>query len=154
MIVLRLFVFVAGVAVVILTLGSAIRTVVLPRGVPVRLGRTVFILVRKFYRLRTGRRLSYERRDRIMALYGPTALFALLAVWVLLVMAGYEAMYWALLRGSIFHAFSLSGSAVFTLGFERPPSAGAEALVFSEAAIGLVLLALLISYLPALYNAF
>src|SRR5205085_6378380 len=47
-----------------------------------------------------------------------------------------------------------SGSAVFTLGFERPPSAGAEALVFSEAAIGLVLLALLISYLPALYGAF
>src|SRR5437763_16824704 len=91
MIVLRVFALITGAFVVVLTLGSAIRTVVLPRGVPVRLGRTVFILVRKFYRLRTGRRPSYERRDRIMALYGPTALFALLAVWVLLVMAGYEA---------------------------------------------------------------
>jgi hypothetical protein len=154
MLVVRAIVFAVGVTAVLAILFSALRTVVLPRGVPSRLSRTVFILTRKAFRLRVRPGSSYERRDRIMALYGPSALFVLLAVWVCLVIVAYEAMYWGLTDGSIRGAFILSGSAIFTLGFERPDGLGAQALAFSEAAIGLVLLALLITYLPSLYGAF
>jgi hypothetical protein len=43
---------------------------------------------------------------------------------------------------------------VLTLGFADPPTLPSTALVFTEAAIGLVLLALLITYLPSIYGVF
>ena len=47
-----------------------------------------------------------------------------------------------------------SGSSLFTLGFDRPPELPAAFAAFVEAAIGLALLALLIAYLPTIYNSF
>lgn len=155
MVVLRVLLFLVGAAVVFLTLGAAIRTVVLPRGVPSRLARVVFLTMRRLFGLRAGRRASYERRDAVMALYGPTSLFALLLAWVILVLGGFVAMYFALGGGrSLREAFVISGSAIFTLGFDRPADLPSTALAFTEAALGLVLLALLITYLPSLYGAF
>ncbi len=48
----------------------------------------------------------------------------------------------------------MSGSALFTLGTTRPTNLASNALVFTEAAIGLFLLALLITFLPSIYTAF
>ena len=47
-----------------------------------------------------------------------------------------------------------SGSSLLTLGFERPAGLGSALVAFSEAAIGLGLLAVLIAYLPTIYGAF
>jgi hypothetical protein len=151
---LRVPVFVLGAAVVFATVGSAVRTVILPRGVPAKLGRFVFVSVRMLFRVRIGRRATYERLDRIMAGYAPIALLALLVTWVSLVMAGFTAMFWGLGGRSIRAAFSLSGSSVFTLGFRQPDDLPATVLVFTEAGLGLVLLAMLITYLPSIYSAF
>ena len=52
------------------------------------------------------------------------------------------------------NAFIESGSSLFTLGFVRPVDLPTTALAFVEAAIGLGLVALLIAYLPSIYNAF
>ena len=84
----EVLVFLAGGAVVVATLGSAIRTVVLPRA------------------------------------------------------------------GSVREDLTSSGSALLTLGFEQPDSLPTTFLAFSEAIIGLTLVALLITYLPSLYSAF
>jgi hypothetical protein len=146
--------FVTGAAVVYFTVGSAVRTVILPRGVPAQLGRFVFLHMRTLFRLRAGPSSSYEKRDRVMALYAPVSLLILLAVWVFLVMGGYVAMYWALGGRSLREAFFLSGSSILTLGFERPDQLAITALVFTEAGLGLVLLAMLITYLPSIYQAF
>ena len=146
--------FALGVAVVAGTVGSAIRTVVLPRGVPSRLARWVFILMRRMFRLRAGRRAPYEKRDRIMAFYAPLSLLTLLLAWMTLTLGGYTGVYWGLGGRSLRTAFTVSGSSLLTLGFERPSDLPATALVFSEAALGLVLLALLITYLPSVYGAF
>jgi len=154
MIVLRIAAFVAGAAVVWLTVGSAVRTVIIPRAVVSRLTRVVFLAMRAVLRVRIGRQATYERRDRVMALYAPLSLLALLVVWVVLVMAGYIGMLWGLGGRSLSDAFALSGSALVTLGFERPGDLPSEALVFSEAGTGLVLLAMLITYLPTLYGQF
>jgi hypothetical protein len=52
-------------------------------------------------------------------------------------------------------AFELSGSSFLTLGFVAPPNDPSDYLiVFVEAATGLGVLALLIAYLPTIYNAF
>jgi hypothetical protein len=154
MIALRVLAFVLGLVVVGFTIGSALRTVILPRGIPARIGRFVFTGMRILFRLRAGRRPTYERRDRVMALYAPTSLLALLVTWMTLVVAGYTGMYLAFDGRSVRTALTLSGSSIYTLGFERPGDLPSVLLTFTEAALGLTLLALLITYLPSIYAAF
>jgi hypothetical protein len=154
MVVVRQLVFIAGVVVVVATFGSAVRTVVIPRGIPARLSRFVFFQMRRIFRLRARPKHPYERRDRIMALYGPVSLLALLITWLSLVLSGYAGIYWGMGGRSVREAFALSGSSVLTLGFERPDDLPTTVAVFSQAAIGLILLALLITYLPSIYGVF
>ncbi len=145
----------AGLAMVVTTVLSAVRTTVLPRGVPSRLSRFVFVLVRWAFRVRMGRAPTYDLRDRVYASYGPFALLLLLQSWLLLVYAGFALAQWAAepVRG-IGDAFKISGSSLFTLGFDVPQGMLPTALTFVEASVGLLLVALLISYLPAIYGAF
>jgi hypothetical protein len=135
------------------TIGSAVRTVVLPRAVPARLGTIVFVNIRRVYDLRLRRTPTYEQRDRVMAGFAPSALLTLVFVWLAVTLAGYTAMYWALGTG-IRQAFTFSGSSILTLGFREPADLPAIVVALTEAAIGLTLLALLITYLPSLYAAF
>lgn len=151
---LRVLAFVAGFVAVALTAASAVRTVVLPRAVPAQLTRVVFLGVRGLYRLRLGGAADYERRDAVMASYAPVSLLVLLQVWLALVWLGYAAMLWAAGAGTTWYDLVLSGSSLMTLGFVAPPSTALTLLAISEAAAGLVLLALLITYLPSLYAAF
>jgi hypothetical protein len=152
--VVRVLVFAFGAFVVLGVFGSAVRTVVIPRGIPARIARVVFLGMRGFFRFFARPSLAYERRDRVMTLYAPISLMTLLATWIALVLIGYTLMYWGLGGRSLREAFSLSGSAVLTLGFGRPSDLPTTVLVFTEAAMGLVLLALLITYLPSIYGVF
>ena len=152
--VIRAGAFLLGFFLVAATLGSAVHTVVLPRGIPARLASAVFIFMRRVFRLRLGRNPSYQRRDRTMALYSPISLLTLALVWLAVVGLGYALVYWSLEPSSLRAALTLSGSALLTLGFEQPGGFLATALSFTEAAFGLTLLALLITYLPSLYTSF
>ena len=154
MVVVRIVVACVGAFVVVATLGSAVRTVVLPRAVPALIARRVFLTMRVLFNIRVGRRADYERIDHVMALYGPLSLLTLLVVWLGLVGAGFVMVFWGLSEGGWRAAFDLSGSSLLTLGFSHPAALPQIALAFSEAAIGLVLLALLITYLPSIYGAF
>ncbi|MGZ4206599.1 MAG: hypothetical protein ACXVQ6_01740 [Actinomycetota bacterium] len=154
MIALRVVVFVAGAFAVVGTIGSAVRTVILPRAVASRITRRVFRAVRGLFDLRAGRRASYARTDRIMALYAPVAVLSLLLTWMLILFAAYMGMFWANGIRPLREAFSTSGSSLLTLGFEHPNDLPNVALAFSEAALGLFILALLITYLPTVYSAF
>src|ERR671922_148088 len=154
MTVVRVVAFLAGAAAVMATFGSAVRTVVIPRAIPSRLTRFVFFQMRRIFRLRARPGAPYEKRDRIMSLYAPVSLLMLLLTWITIVILGYTAMYWGLGGRTLREAFSLSGSAVLTLGFAEPADLPATVLVFTEAALGLILLALLITYLPSIYGVF
>ena len=150
----RAIVFVIGAFAVIGTIGSAVRTVILPRAVASRITRRVFRTLRALFDLRAGYRASYERRDRIMAIYGPVAILALLLTWMLILFGAFTAMLWANGIRPLREAFQTSGSSLLTLGFEHPHDLPSVALVFAEAALGLFILALLITYLPTVYAAF
>jgi hypothetical protein len=143
-----------GATVVGATFLSAVMTVVVPRGVPVRLTRWVFGFLRYLFGLRARFVETYEDRDRVMALYAPLSLISLQIVWLTITMAGYTAVYWGLDVGTWRSAFSASGSSLLTLGFAEPPGASRIAVAFSEATLGLILLALMITYLPSMYAAF
>jgi hypothetical protein len=151
---LRAVAFVAGAFLVGWTLLSAVRAVVLPRGVPVRLSRWVFVPIGELFRLRLRFAKTWDERDRIMALYGPITLLSLPFAWLVLVLAGYTAIYWALGSHSLRYAVDLSGSSLLTFGFVHPGPLLQTLLAFSEAILGLGLLALLISFLPSIYAAF
>lgn len=150
---LHVFAILSGIGLVFWTLRSAIQTFVLPRGVSDPTARFVFLSIRGIFDLRASRAISYHARDRIMALYAPVALVSLTAAWLLLVIAGYTLTYWGFSIGSIEHAFLVSGSSQFTLGFVPVGTVGYSLLVFSQAGIGLLLAALLVSYLPVIYGA-
>ena len=153
MIALRILAFVGGLLVVVWIGWSAIRIIVVPRGEQVHLSRWVFLVVREVFDLVANRTRSYEAYDRIMARYGPVALLMLPFVWAVGMFFAFIPMYWAL-GTSWREAFIASGSSYTTLGFDRPTPMAAQTLCFFEALMGLGLVALLISYLPALYGAF
>ncbi len=146
--------FLVGALLVVLTLLSAISTFVLPRSDRSWLTRAVFRLLRRLFNIFLHFSTTYERSDTIMAYYAPLGLMLLLPTWYVLICLGYTAMYWALGTGGFFEAFRLSGSSLFTLGFASPGTLGISALSFSEGMLGLIMVALLIAYLPAMYSAF
>lgn len=154
MVFLRITVFVAGLLLVIATLVSVIRSIVLPRGAPELVSRVVFICVRRMFVVRMRRMRSFDEKDRLMALLAPVAVLLLLPIWLGLVLLGYAGMFWAVGVGTPFEAFVASGSSLLTLGFAEIEGVAQAALSFSEAAIGLILVALLIAYLPSMYAAF
>lgn len=150
----RLLVFTVGLITVILTLSSAIATFVLPRAARSQLNRIVFGLLRRIVNFILHFAKTYSRRDTIMAYYAPVGLMLLLPTWYLLILLGYAAMYWALGVGDLFAVFRLSGSSLFTLGFDISKTPTVTVFAFSEAMIGLMLVGLLIGYLPTIYSAF
>ena len=75
-------------------------------------------------------------------------------MWLVIVHAAYSCMYWALGARPWRAAFTLSGSSLLTLGFSSTGDLPKLALAFTEAGMGLGLVALMISYLPTLYSTF
>jgi hypothetical protein len=143
-----------GAIIVIWTLVSAIQTVVVPRDVPVTLTRVHFRVIRRIFDLFARPSRPYLERDRILALYAPAALVLLPAVWVTLVAGGFTGIFWATGVHPLSEALIVSGSSLFTLGFDRPPGTGRAVLSFVEAGLGLGLVSLMISYLPTIYSSF
>ncbi len=151
---LRVIAFVAGLWIAAATVFSAIQTFVVPRSVQDFLSRAVFRSIRKLFSFPLGRIKDYEGRDRLLSFYAPIALLTLLPVWYVLVLSGYALMFWGAGSPSLLQAFKSSGSSLFTLGFATPAGFAESALTVSEAALGLLLVALLIGYLPTMYAAF
>lgn len=154
MIILRMLVFALGVALVASTVLSAIRSFVLPRSAPDHLTQMVFWTVRAIFNLRLRRARSYLQRDQIMAIYAPVSLLMLPPTWLTLMLVGYTGMFWALGSPSWYGAFRASGSSLLTLGVAAVDGLPNLLLMFSEATLGLILVALLIAYLPTMYAAF
>lgn len=93
---LMIALFGTGAWLVVFTLLSAVRAIVLPRAERVAINNFVFWAVRKaFYRL-SRFSPTYAGRDRVMALIGPVGLLALPAMWLSLLSVGYMLAYFAL----------------------------------------------------------
>jgi len=153
-VVVRVLVFAAGFVITLWTVVAAVRTVILPRSDQSLLSRIVFRSLRRVFRLVAGPGRSFDWRDRVMAYFGPVGLLALVVVWLSLVTAAFTLMFWAVEQNGWGSAYHESGSSLLTLGFAGVDGALLRTMAFVEAALGLALLALLITYLPTLYGAF
>ena len=162
MTVLRLLIGVAGAVGVLVVLSSAVRSVVLPGVFPARVARVAFLAVRlpvAALAAREARRGRLRRREELLSLQGPLGILAQLATWTILVATGFTAMLWAVERqpasfAGVRDAARESGSSLSTLGIVRPAHLAGEFVAFAEAGVGLVLLALVVTYLPTIYGAF
>jgi hypothetical protein len=89
-----------------------------------------------------------------MSLYAPVGLLVLLVTWLAAVLAGYTLMFWAVGVRPLRAGFTISGSSLLTLGFAQATDVPTTVLAFSEAVLGLILVAVLVAYLPTIYAAF
>lgn len=151
---LRILSFAGGVFLVGYTVLSSIRIFVLPRPEQVLILRLVFQGFRRLFDFRAKRAESYEARDKVMALYAPIALFFIPVILMTLILLGFMAIYWALSPLSLVESFKLSGSALLTLGSFTNDAPLLMVFEFGEALLGMIMVALLIAYLPTIYNAF
>jgi hypothetical protein len=154
MLLLRIAAGVAGLLLVLYAVLAAIKTFILPRPAQVWVIRQLFLGMRLLFDLRANRADSYAKRDAVMALYAPITLFLVPVVLMSLVLIGYTLIFWAVGGLPLFNAFRSSGSSLLTLGNYANERPILKVLEFSEAMLGLILVALLIAYLPTMYSAF
>jgi Ion channel len=169
MFVLRVVTAIAAVLVIAEVLWDAFETVVLPRRVSHRV-RLTLVYSRTTWRAWTAfvRRFpAIERREAAAAIYGPIAILILLALWAFLLIVAYALLLWGLgspltMTGSTAGAAGLgtdlyySGTTFLTLGLGDvfPHASSARAIAVIEVGTGFGVLALVIGYLPVLYQAF
>lgn len=155
-----------GAAIILIVLGDAFETIVLPRRVtrPISLARLFYqytwlswsVAVRSIY--------SGKRQETYLSFYGPLSLLLLLILWATGLIIGFALLLWA--SGSAIKTpegtatFSsylyLSGTSFFTLGLGDviPNSPLGRGLIAFEAGMGFGFLALVIGYLPVLSQSF
>ncbi len=154
MILLRLIAAILGALLASYTFYSALMTFVVPRSASNPLTGFVFRIVRLIFDFISKRLTTYEQRDHLMAVYAPLSLLLLVPFLLLLTALGYSLIYWALGITPWTEAFIASGSSLLTLGYASIDNFLFHIFSFSEAVIGLVLVAMLIAYLPTMYSAF
>lgn len=147
--------FIAGLIIIVGTVASAIRTFVLARSARDPIVSMVFRSMRWLFNLRLKRLKTYEERDGIMAIFAPVSLIFLPITWITFLIIGYMLVYWSLGVRPLSEAYILSGSSLLTLGFaSRHDNLIVTTFEFTEAALGLIIVAVLISYLPTMYAGF
>lgn len=156
-----------GVLLIAVGLWDVFETIVLPRRVTrrVRLTRLFYRFTWKpWFVIAHKIKKKHKRREIFLSIFGPLSLLALLMVWAVTVVFGFAMVHWAIgsrigavgTRSGFFTDLYYSGTTFFTLGLGDivPVSAPARAMTVLEASIGFGMLALVIGYLPVLYQAF
>ncbi|HEV2905375.1 MAG TPA: potassium channel family protein [Pyrinomonadaceae bacterium] len=154
-----------GVILVAVVLWETFETIVLPRRVTRLLRVTSFIYFLTWRPWAALARLirKNRRREKFLAFFGPLSLLLLLGVWTFGIIVGFALIHYA--AGTTFENQTLtgfwsdlyfSGTTIFTLGLGdlSPTSSLGRALAVVQSGVGLGFFAMVISYLPVLYQAF
>lgn len=162
---MRLLAGVAGLVLIAAMLWDAFETVILPRRVARRVRVAFYIrYVWHVWVALIGRMQRPSRREAYLAYFGPLITLSLLAVWAVGMIVGFALLQWSLGsqvtapegRPGLGTDVYLSGTTFFTLGLGDvvPKSAAARIVLVVESGVGFAFLALVISYLPVIYQGF
>jgi ion channel len=163
---MSLLAVIAALVLASAVLWDAFETILLPRrsAAQLRMSRFVMRGLWWFWRRAALRVRRPAQREGLLSVYPILSLLLLLAVWGMALIAAFALLY----RGFAVHVHApdtavtfptllyFSGSTFLTLGLGDvvPVNGLARALVVIEAGTGLGFLALLLSYLPVLYQSF
>jgi hypothetical protein len=155
-----------AVAVIAVVLWDAFEAIILPRRVSRRLRLTSAFYLMTWAPVAglARRRPPSKKRERYLSYYGPLSLLLLLSVWAVGLILAFALLQWS--AGARLHTpeagvdfrsyLYMSGVTFFTLGYGDlyPLDAAGRALAVVEAGMGFGFLAVVIGYLPVLYQAF
>src|SRR5262245_6507858 len=156
---------VVSVALISAVLWDAFETIILPRSIVrrFRLARAWLSAIWLPWRL-IAERVRPARGERFLAVFGPSALLGLIAFWALCLVIGFAGLHWAagshLEPSGAVARFSddlyMSGTTFTTLGLGdlHPVGRVARLLTVVEAATGFAFFAIVVAYLPVLYQSF
>jgi hypothetical protein len=147
--------FALGLVVVVFTSASVLFTIVLPReprGFE-RLSSLVNRLVQLAFLGLSRLARTYERKDALLAPTAPVALVGQLAIWAACFTVGYALMLEGTTK-SFVSALAQAAGALLTVGTIDLSGRADESIDIAAGATWVVIVALQIAYLPALYQAF
>jgi hypothetical protein len=153
-----------GAILIFLVMIDVFQTIVLPR----RASR-VLLLSRRFTRgiwmpaRMIGTRLEPgPRREAYLSIWGPLTTIVILLIWIVSLLVGFALLHFAvhsqLLREdhplTLMGDFYMSAATLFAFGDVTPVTAVSRALDLFQAGLGIGIFALVISYLPVLYDGY
>jgi hypothetical protein len=160
----RALLAVAGIVLIWAVLWEAFETLVLPRRVTRRLRFTrVFLRTLWWMWSSVGRKHPGNARENYLSVYAPLSLLMLFTAWVTSVILGFALVLYGLSvpvtpgdTASFASDLYLSATTFVTLGIGdvTPVNSAGRTIVAIEAGTGFAFLALMISYLPVLYQSF
>jgi hypothetical protein len=153
------------VALIALVLLDAFESMILPRRVNrfLRLTRIYYLSLWAACRAVACRMPPGKRREQFLSIFGPLSMLGLFTAWAVLLIVGFAAVHWSL--GTNLNAdqrvdfptyLYLSGVTFFTLGYGdiTPQTDLGRLLAVIEAGVGFGFMAVIIGYMPVLYQAF
>jgi hypothetical protein len=160
-----------GVLASVLLIGwilfEAFEAMVLPRRLmrKFRFNRTFYLLIWPIWLLLARLFRTPKRRETFLSLFGPLSILNLFVVWVSVLIVGFAFLHWSLgtslqrpdgTPDGLPSLLYFSGITFFTIGYGDvvPQDRLGRFLAVVEGGIGFGFLAVIIGYLPVLYQAF
>jgi hypothetical protein len=162
---MRVLAGIAGLLLLFAILRDAFETIILPRRVS-RKFRLTTVFYRSSWRpwRAVALRMSGGFRENSLSWFGPLSLLVLLTLWAFSIVLAFGILQWAAgsalkMDGSaprFLDDLYLSGTTFFTLGMGDvvPKIPLAKLLTVCESGLGFAFLAIIIGYLPVIYQAF
>jgi hypothetical protein len=155
-----------GIALIVLVLLDTFETIIQPRRVTHR-----FRLARFYYRtcwdLCSKIALvvpAGKRREAYLSFFGPLSVLGLFVIWICALIFGFAVLAWSVperiqtvdTHVNFFDYLYMSGTTIFTLGYGDvvPLDHFGRTLAVCESGLGFAFLAIVISYLPGINQAF
>jgi hypothetical protein len=155
-----------SVVAVIAILQDGFETVILPRRVArrFRLARLYYVTTWRVWSAIARKIRTNSRREYFLSFFGPLSLIFLLAMWACILILAFALLQWSCesilkapeMVNTVYTYLYMSGTTFFTLGYGDvvPTTAIGRFCAVVEAGVGFAFLALVIGYLPVIYQAF
>ncbi len=147
-----------GIVILLVILWDGFEVIILPRRVArrLRLSRLYYLSAWAVWAWLARRVGSARRRERYLSFFGPLSLVFLIVIWAAGMIAAFAMVQWSVgpPHMAFLESLYLSGTTFITLGMGVPHTRWARAVLVTEAGVGFGFLALVISYLPVLYQSF
>ena len=155
---MKLLAAILGTIILLIILWDGFEVIVLPRRVArkIRLSRLFYLSTWKVWSWLALHVCSSKRRERYLSFYGPLSLLFLIVVWAVGMIVAFAMVQWSVGPPGVSFSESLylSATTFITLGMGVPHTRMARVAVVLAAGTGYGFLAMVISYLPVLYQSF
>ncbi len=163
---MRIIVAILGIILIFIMAFDGFETIVLPRRVSrkFRLAPLFYTFSWVLWSFPARRMRPGNRRESYLGFYGPLSVLLLLAIWALGFIIGFGLLLWGLSLkviapgndGGLGTYLYFSGTTFITLGIGdvTPLSGPGRLLTVVESGVGFAFLALIIGYVPIIYQAF